>query len=566
MSVTTRDLLLLSVLVLSGCSNRAGTTPTAPETLSEPPWFEDVTESSGVNFTLDVGPVGTYLMPQTVGSGLAIADLDGDGRPDLLFLTNAGPKSPATNRLFKQNPDGTFTDVSAGSGLAFPGHNMGVAVGDLDGDGRPDVLVTQFIGARLFRNLGGMKFQDITAESGLKNPLWGASACCVDYDRDGRLDLFIANYLDYDPSWDCTSPGGDRDFCAPKTFSGTTSKLFRNTGVANGVPKFEDVSFASGIGRLSGPGLGVTAADFDGDGWPDLFVANDGKPNHLWINQKNGTFREEAVSRGVAYTMSGQAFAGMGIGVGDADNDGMFDLFVTHLTSESNTFWRQNPRGLFRDETGAWEAAATTWKGTGFGVVMADFDQDGFSDLAIVNGRVSKGDVKPAPGLDPFWHPYTERNQILANDRGRRFRDISVHNPAFTGFQNVGRGLACADLDGDGALDLVTTSVGDRARIFRNVAPNRGHWLSVRCKVGDNVRDAYGAEVALHAGERRWFRLVNPAVSYLSSGTPAAHFGLGAATSIDSIEVRWPDGAREKFAPTPLDRTVELRQGTGLKP
>jgi hypothetical protein len=550
--------------VVPGCGEPQSGSPVEPSKTDAPIWFEDVTDRVGVDFTIDTGPTDTYFMPQLVGSGCAAYDLDGDGRLDLLFLTNGGPHSTSKNKLYRQRPDGTFEDVSAGSGLDFAGYNMGIAIGDFDNDGKPDVLITQYTGVRLFRNLGGMKFQDVTEAAGIRNPLWGASACFLDYDRDGRLDLFISNYIDYDPAWDCTAPGGGKDYCAPSVFAGTCSKLFHNLGPGpGGATRFEDVSLASGIARIPGPGLGVTVADFDGDGWPDIFVANDGKPNRLWINQRDGTFKEEAISRGIAYTMNGKAYAGMGIAIGDAHNDGLLDLYVTHLTAEMNTFWKQGPRGHFRDETNNWGGAATAWRGTGFGAVMADFDLDGFQDIAIVNGRVSKGERRPALGLPAFWEPYAERNQILANDGGRRFRDISPQNDPFCGTPNIGRGLACADLDGDGAPDLVMTAVGGRSRVYRNVCPNRGHWLKVRCVDPKLNRDADGAEVTVFKGDLRWFRVLCSAVSYLSSNPPIALFGLGPADAVDRIEVKWPDGTREVFPGGSTDRPIELRKGSG---
>src|SRR5439155_11965084 len=273
---------------------------------------------------------------------------------------------------------GTFQNVSDGSGLDIAGYSLGVAVGDINNDGLPDVVVTQYGGVKLFLNLGGGRFEDITDEAGLSTPSWGASAAFLDFDRDGLLDLVLVNYLDYDPQRDCLSPQGTKEFCGPSNFRGTSSKLFRNSGpraatADKGAARvyFEDVSFASGIARVQGPGLGVACADFDGDGWQDIFVANDGQPNRLWINQKDGTFKDEAASRGVAYTTMGNAYAGMGIAVGDVSNGGLLDVFVTHLGTETHTLWRQGPRGQFKDSTVAAGLTATRWRGTGFGTRMA---------------------------------------------------------------------------------------------------------------------------------------------------------------------------------------------------
>src|SRR5262249_24161496 len=284
---------------------------------------------------------------------------------------------------------------------------------------------------------------EVTEQAGVSNPLWGTSAAFFDYDRDGWLDLVIVNYLDYDPSRPCVTAGGVPGFCNPSAFPGTVTKLFHNRGPQpDGRVRFDDVSLASGIGRLAGLGLGVVCADFAGDGWPDVFVANDGKPNRLWSNPKDGTFKGEAMARDVAYTAIGQAHAGMGVAVGDVNNDGWFDLYVTHLTTETNTLWLQGPRGMFRDRTREWRLAGTPRRGTGFGTLMADFDHDGLLDIVLVNGRVQRGGEATDSGLRPYWEPYAERNQVLAN-AGGTFRDVSADNPAFCKPFNVARGLAC---------------------------------------------------------------------------------------------------------------------------
>jgi hypothetical protein len=401
------------------------------------------------------------------------------------------------------------------------------------------------------------------------------SAAFFDYDRDGWLDLVVVNYLDYDVKLDCFSTAGIKDFCQPKVFPGRSTRLFRNRGpraAEASLPAarvwFEDVSFASGIGRLPGPGLGLACADFDGDGWPDVFVANDGQPNRLWINQKDRTFKEEATSRNVAFTEMGNAFAGMGVAVGDVAGSGLFDLFVTHLGTETNTLWRQGPRGQFKDRTLGSKVTAGRWRGTGFGTVLADFDLDGALDLAMVNGRIHSGGQATGTNLG-FWETYAEHNQLFANDGTGKFHDVSPANAPFCGGWNVGRGLACADFNNDGAPDLLVTSCGGRARLFKNVAPNRGHWLKVRAYDPKLKRDAYGAEVRIRAGTRTWLRLINPAEGYLCSGSPLALVGLGKVDRIDSIEVTWPDGTPpqvEVFDGGPVDRLRELHRGEGRKP
>jgi hypothetical protein len=543
--------------------------PIDAEAPTGPPWFEDVTDKLGLDFVHDAGPVGKYFLPQHLGGGAALFDFNNDGLLDIYLVQNGGPNSRCTNRLFRQGRDGRFTDVSAGSGLDVSGYGMGVAIGDVNNDGWPDVFLTEYGRVRLFLNNGdGKTFTDVTREAGLKNAGWATSAAFVDFDRDGWLDLVFVNYVSHDPSWSCTGTEGKPDFCGPQNFDGTAPRLYRNLGrqgTARGPPGvwFEDVTLKAGLGRARGKGLGVVCADFNGDHWPDIFIANDGEANHLWINQKDGSFKEEAVQRGLAYGGMGEPQANMGIALGDVDGDGLFDVLVTHLVSETHTLWKQGPPGLFQDRTIATRLAMPRYRGTGFGTVLADFDLDGALDLAVVNGAVQRGTAAHVPGLNPFWWPYAERNQLFANDGAGHLLDLAADNPAFCGRLRVGRGLACGDIHNRGALDLLVTSVADRARLYRNVAPRRGHWLVVRAIDPALRRDAYGAEITVHAGKRCWLRWINPGYSFLCSNDPRAHFGLGPVQRVDRIEVVWPDGMRETFDGGAVDQQVELARGKG---
>ena len=552
---------LILALVAQGCQRSPPAVVNAPPS---PAWFVDVTEESGLCFVHDAGPTGTYFLPQILGSGAALFDFDNDGRLDVYLLQNGGARGQ-TNRLFHQERDGRFTDVSAGSGLDIAGHNMGVAVGDVNNDGWPDVLVTQYGGVKLFVNNGNGAFTETARQAGLESSLWGTSACFFDYDRDGWLDLAIANYVDYDPSWRCDDLLGHRDYCHPNSYPGSVTRLYHNLGAPASGRRigFEDVTLASGLGRVTAPGLGVVCADFDGDGWPDILVANDAKPNCLWINEHDGTFKDEALRRGLALNGMGLPQGNMGIALGDVSSNGLFDVFISHLTEETHALYVQGPRGFFHDGTTAAGLTRSDWRGTGFGVVLADFNQDGAMDLALVNGRVSRKPSSSGPLRGDFWDAYRERNQLFGNRGDGQFRDLSADNAALCGAPHVSRGLACGDVNQDGAVDLLVTAVGGRARLYRNAAPERGHWLLVRAVDPLLKRDAYGATVTVRCGGRRRIGLVQAGGSYLCSSDPRVHFGLGPCDTVDELRVLWPDGVEEVFPGWPTDRVVVLRKGEG---
>ena len=562
--------------------------------------FEVAPATDAIGFIHSAGPArGDYFFPQIMGSGCALFDFDRDGDLDLYLIDgspegDAKPIAPGNlpgNRLYRNEGNATFVDISAGSGLDIAAIGMGVAVGDVDNDGYPDVYITNYGGDRLFVNHGGDgTFVDITKSAGIDNTRWGASCSFVDYDRDGWLDLVVVNYVDYRAPYHCVEPNGAADYCNPKLFYGTPAKLYRNeTGRpafvddARAVPdarlpapiRFRDVSLESQIALLPGPGLGVVCADFNGDRWPDIFVANDAASNFLWINGQDGTFREEAVLRGVACDRLGRPQANMGVALGDADCDGAFDLGVTHLGGEGIALYRSRGSGSFEESAAAAGLMAPSFRQTGFGAAFLDIDHDGTLDLAVVNGRVKRPDGAPLPKFLPggppasasgFWAAYAERNQLFLNDGSGRFREFNSAAEHFTREARVGRGLAVGDIDNDGDLDLVVMNAAGPVQAFRNVAHKKGHWLTVRAiEPAVGGRDALGALVTLVAGERKWVRPVNAGGSYLSSSDPRTHFGLGPVEAIDRIEIIWPDGSDEVFEGGDVDRFVTIEHGRGSR-
>jgi hypothetical protein len=539
--------------------------------------FVDATEASGVNFVHTNGMRGEYYFAEIIGSGVAVFDYDNDGRADILVLNGAALGEARSNdagsscsaRLFHNEPTVgvsgapkiTFKDVTEKSGLCPSGYGMGVAIGDYDNDGFLDVFITQFAGPnRLFRNQGDGTFREVTATAGVGgNGRWGTSASFFDYDRDGFLDLYVANYVDYSlaDTRKCYNFTSARDYCAPVAFRPVPGILYHNLG--NGT--FEDVSTKSGITKAYGNGLGVIAADLNGDGWPDLFIANDGNPNQLWINQKDGTFRNEALERGVAVSIDGAAEAGMGVDIADVHGTGNEDIFVTHLTREKATLYRNlGHGGQFEDVSTVAGLYVATTPFTGFGTAFLDYDNDGWPDIVIANGAVHVIEDQ-VRAHDPF--PLHQTKQLLHNLGNGKFEDVSTKAGSAFSLSEVGRGLAVGDLDNDGAMDFVVANNNGRLRIFLNKVGALRPWVGLRVLTGN--RDAYGAKVELrcHDGRTLW-RRVHSDGSYLSASDPRLVIGLGEASEIDELVMHWVDGTEERFPPPTLRAYTTVAQGSGI--
>ncbi len=525
----------------------------------------DVTNQAGITFRHNNGSAGDKLLPETLGSGCAFLDYDADGWPDILFVDGcdwpaAGRRRKSSLRLYRNNRNGTFTDVTQAAGLDIELYGMGVAVGDFNNDGFPDVFITCVGQNRLFRNTGKGTFVDVTRASGLAERTgFSTSALWFDYDRDGLLDLFVCNYVKWSREHDvfCSLDGRQKSYCTPEAYRGETCWLFRNRG--NGT--FEDVTATSGVFDTSSKSLGVAMLDLDQDGWPDLVVANDTQPNKLYRNLRNGTFKDVALDTGVAFNSDGKARAGMGVDAGDIDNSGRDSIAFTNFENEMAGLYRQIRPGVFEDTALTAGIGQPSRATLGFGCLFADLDLDGQLDLVVANGNIDET-VRGIQGNVGYAQP----PHLFMNQGGGRFVDQASAVGDDFAQPKVGRGLACGDFDRDGDIDLLLTSNNGLARLYRNDRPAGNKSIRFHLRGTESNRDAIGATVRLFHGGTSQSRMVRSGSSYLSQSELAVTFGVGTRDRIDRVTIAWPNGRIEEFKNVATGRAHDCTEGAGIVP
>jgi hypothetical protein len=525
----------------------------------------DVTAQSGIRFLHNNGAYGGKLLPETLGSGCAFLDYDRDGWQDILLVNGAdwsGHKrglkpEPSTLKLYRNNRNGTFSDVTHNAGLDLEMYGMGVAIGDYDNDGYPDILITCVGQNRLFKNTGKGTFVDVTKSSGLGNrQAMSTSAVWFDFDRDGLLDLFVCNYVKWSPEHDvfCSLDGKHKSYCTPEAYRGETCWLFRNRG--NGT--FEDVTATSGIFDSSSKSLGVAMLDYDRDGWPDLLVTNDTQPNKLYRNQRNGTFKDAAVEAGIAFSAEGRARAGMGVDVADFDNSGYAGVAITNFDNEMTGLYRLSDGGNYVDVAMPSGVGQASKDKLGFGCVFLDADLDGALDLAVVNGHIDDT-VRNVSGVG-----YAQPPQLFLNSGKGTFVDVAGAIGGGFSQPKVGRGLAYGDFDRDGDLDLLVTTNKGPAYLYRNDQTSGNRSIRIRLVGTKSNRDAIGAVVKIFSGGSSQSRLVKGGSSYLSQSELPVTFGLGKRDKIDRLVIEWPSGRTEEYKSLAAGRAYEGVEAKGI--
>jgi hypothetical protein len=571
--MTPRLLWVWGFLLFLGCRRTEQPPPTgssASARETEPdeafakssPWFARESESSGFDFHHSSGKTGRFFLPEMETGGVGLIDFDQDGWMDVVCIdggsVDPGHPTPPRHRLYRNLGHWKFVDVTESAGIQCPdGYGMGCAVGDFDGDGWPDLYITQLGGNRLFRNNKNGTFSDVTQQAGVAVHSWSTSAAFLDYDGDGHLDLAVVNYIHWTPEREmpCFSAGGQRDYCSPVNYRAPAPMtLFHNRGDGT----FEDSTDKAGLLRAYGNGFGITTGDFDHDGRVDMYIANDATPNQLWINRGDGTFVDEALLRGCALNSVGVPRAGMGAVAIDLFENGWLDLYVTHLVGEGNGLF-VNQTGNFIDGITPDGPMAGSVAFTGFGLAFGDFDNDGIPDLYVANGRVRLGG-KAWSAQDAYAEPNTLRRGL----GGGRFLEIRPQGGTEPPIFGTSRGLAVGDLDNDGRLDAIVINRDGPADMLRNITLPEGTWIGFDLRDGKR-REARNAVVRIEAGGRQQWQQFQPNQGYCSSQDPRLHFGLGAARLVEHVWVRWPDGITEEFGPQIPGAYRPIQKGSGQK-
>lgn len=529
--------------------------------------FVDSTKKAGIHFVHHSGLTGKKFLPETLGSGCAFVDIDGDGWPDILlingkdFPTAKGGKAHSSARyypaLYHNNHNGTFTDITRGSGLDIQMYGMGVSVADYDNDGLPDIYITALDGDHLFHNEGHGHFKDVTAASGIHNASFGTSAAWFDYDRDGKADLFVANYVQWTPQKDlwCSLDGATKSYCTPESYKGTSSKLYHNLG--NG--KFEDVTDKAGLGDKISKSLGIVVFDFNNDGWPDLFVSNDTQPSKLYKNNGNGTFTDIGMQAGVAYGEDGVARGAMGADASDYDHTGRPSLLVGNFSNQMLGLYHNEGKGFFLDEAPSSTIGKSSLLSLTFGAFFFDYNLDGLPDIFAANGHIEPDINRIQPKI-----AYRERPLLFRNEGHDHFENVSDNlGPDFRQ-TFVARGAAYADFDHDGDLDVLINNNEGAAVLLTNNGGNRNHWITLRLRGTKSNRSALGAVVHIESASGKQWNTVHTGSSYCSESELALTFGLGQDKTVSKISVTWPSGAHQQFQNVPVNQFLTIDETRGI--
>ncbi|PYX46556.1 MAG: CRTAC1 family protein [Acidobacteria bacterium] len=523
--------------------------------------FRDITAQAGIHFVHNNAAYGKKWLPETLGAGAAFIDYDNDGYPDILLVNGEDwpghAKAPSTLKLYHNNHDGTFTDVTHKAGLAVSMFGMGVAVGDYDNDGYDDLFITALGQSRLFHNNGNGTFTDVTRSAGLWGPNeLSTSAAWVDYDRDGKLDLVVANYVQWSPQTDiyCTLDGSHKSYCTPESYKGVSARVWHNLGGG----KFEDATEKAGLYDPTSKSLGLAILDYNGDGWPDILLANDTQPNKLYLNKQNGTFEEKAVAAGIAFSEDGVARAGMGVDAADYDRSGRPSLMITNFANQMISLYHNEGNGLFVDEAPRSEVGRNTLVTLGFGCFFFDYDNDGWPDIFVADGHIENEIERVQKRVS-----YAEPPHLFRNLGSGRFQEVTEQMGTAFASPKVARGAAYADIDNDGALDVLVTTNGGRLWLFHNEG-GTNHSVRVKLVGTKSNRDGIGAVVHVTSSGAKQWQMLRSGSSYLSQSELVLTFGLGASTKADAIEIRWPSGQVDKLAGVTADQTLTVQEGKGI--